>query len=408
MAFTSSNFMAAPGLYGTTGQLDKLDVSDVLAAILLKDTATLGQIAMSGSVKNIEHFWFEDSLNDAYASISLSMDADNSCAIGYFSKLSSSASVLQVMRSGSLLRAEGYDMTYRAITASVCTSIVPHTSVTAAASAFEISVSVAMRFLVVGMPKADTATYSDDVSRIRTRRKNYTQVFERGIQIAETREHIDVYGVPDELKLQIKNRTYEIKRELNNAVVNGHPSGRTAVTPESEVRTMAGILSLIRNPAMATVRDANGYTIEDASGSGLTMTKINSLTEKIYSRGGFDDQSNCCIIVGPAQARVIALLEEQRIRKSSKELVVGSYANKIQTDLGFELDVVLDRWFPPDVLCVLDKSRVKLMPLAGDAWHMEKMAKTSRVQGYQLSGQYTMELRNPDEAHGMIIQLAWS
>jgi hypothetical protein len=409
MALASTGFMAAPGLYGTTGQLDKLDVSDVLAAILLKDTAFLGQIAMKGTVHNIEHFWFEDSLNDAYVSISLSMDAETTNPTGNFSKLSTSASIMQVLRAGTLIRPEGMDIVYEIINMTVTCSIRAHGSVTTAVSAFSVETSTATKFLIVGMPKPDTSTYSDDVSRARTRRKNYTQVFERGIQIAETREHIELYAVSDELKLQIKNRTYEIKRELNNCVINSRPysaTGPAAATPDIETRTMTGVLEMIRNPGYANTRTNNNCA--DASAGALTMSRINDLVEGIYSTGGFDEQSNCVCVVGPYQARIIALLEEQRIRRSSKELVVGSYANKIMTDLGFEIPVVLDRFMPPDILLIFDKSRGRLMPLKGDSWHMEKMAKTGRTQGYQLSGQYTIELQNPDEAHGMLYRLAFA
>jgi hypothetical protein len=169
---------------------------------------------------------------------------------------------------------------------------------------------------------------------------------------------------------------------------------------------MTGVLEMIRNPGYANTRTNNNCA--DASAGALTMSRINDLVEGIYSTGGFDEQSNCICVVGPYQARIIALLEEQRIRRSSKELVVGSYANKIMTDLGFEIPVVLDRFMPPDILLIFDKSRGRLMPLKGDSWHMEKMAKTGRTQGYQLSGQYTIELQNPDEAHGMLYRLAFA
>ena len=58
---TSTMFTSAPGLYGTN--LDKIDCSDILAAILLSDTSTLGQIPFKGTVINIKHSWVEDSLN---------------------------------------------------------------------------------------------------------------------------------------------------------------------------------------------------------------------------------------------------------------------------------------------------------------------------------------------------------
>lgn len=265
--------------------------------------------------------------------------------------------------------------------------------------------SLSTRFFVVGQPKTDEDTYSDDISKARTRRKNYTQIFERGIQIAETREHVDLWAISDELKYQIKMRTYEVKRELNNAVINGiaYAAANTA-SPDIGRHSMAGLIQLIRQPDLGSTNTDS--TTTDASSGALTISRINDLCKKIYDNGGFDDGSNCCIIVGPYQARIIALLEEGRIRRSSNELIVGSYANAVKTDMGFELPVVMDRWMPSEMLVILDKSRVSLMPLQGDTWHLEKMAKTGRNQGYQLSGQYTLELRNGCECHGLLINLA--
>jgi hypothetical protein len=85
---------------------------------------------------------------------------------------------------------------------------------------------------------------------------------------------------------------------------------------------------------------------------------------------------------------------------------VGYYRDIFLSDMGKELPIVLDRWVPPKTLIVLDRARVSLRALQGDAWHMEKMAKTGRSEKWQLSGQYGLEIRNPDACHGMIIHCA--
>lgn len=56
MALVSTNFMTGTGGYGTTlsGKLDKVDCSQVLSAVLLKDTALLGHIRMGAPAENIE------------------------------------------------------------------------------------------------------------------------------------------------------------------------------------------------------------------------------------------------------------------------------------------------------------------------------------------------------------------
>jgi hypothetical protein len=260
---------------------------------------------------------------------------------------------------------------------------------------------------VIGMPKPDIDSASSDIARVRTRRKNFTQVFERAIEITQTRKGMAVWAVPDELKYQIQARTYEIKRELNLSALLGYARASTTNTfsPDSEIRTMAGIQQLIRDPDLDSDYDDN--TVTQVSGA-LTESAINALCEKIYNRGGLDSKSNACIIVGPYQQRVISAFEKDRVRRDPDERRAGYYITKFISDMGYEFPIVLDRWCPNDKLFVLDKSRVALMPLKGDNWHTEKMAKTGRSEKWQLSGQFTLELRNADEAHGMLYDLSTS
>jgi hypothetical protein len=400
MALTSAQFMTATGLNSTN--LDKLDVSDVLAAILLKDTATLGQIKMEGTASNTRHYWIEDELNSATFQAMCSVSGSNEMFVDDVN-LSTTAEVMKVFRTNALVMPEGYGAAIYKVIAPGSATITVSTYGSASASVW-VELSTTQRFFVVGQPYRDIDDASSDVSVLRTRRSNVTQIFERAIEIAQTREHIDLYAINDELKHQIRMRTYEIKRELNIAVLLGKSS--PATMDNTERRSMAGLIQLIRDYDLdGTNEDDN---VSNASSGALTLTRINDLCKTMYDNGGFDDQSNCCIIVGPYQARVIALLEEGRIRKSSNELIVGSYANAVKTDLGFDLPVVIDRWCPSDTLIILDKPFAKLMPLQGDSWGLVKMAKTGRTQKYQLSGQYTVELRSSQARHGLIHNLAWS
>ncbi|MHC4278289.1 MAG: SU10 major capsid protein [Planctomycetota bacterium] len=406
MALTTSAWMAAPGLIADANQFDKLDVSDVLSAVLLKDTATLGQIPMKGTAKGVEHYWIEDSLN--FMAFSAQMSSGSATIEVDDADISTTAQLARVIRTGALLMPEGQEFVLQVIDH----SSVSITTTVLGSLAWTASLTATTRFFVVGQPYMDELDASPDISRGRTRRVNFTQIFERGIEIAETREHIDLYAVSDELKQQIKYRTLEVKRELNAAVLMGYTHLSVAAPVPGNLGlagrrvSMAGIIQFLRDPDFDSTNEDT--LVNNAAGGALTMARINTLTSDIYNRGGFESDSNCCVIVGPGQARVIALLEEQRIRKSSSELVVGTYANKIKTDLGFEMDVIVDRWCPADKLIVLDRNAVKLLPLQGDSWHLQKMAKTGRTTQYQLSGQYTLEIRNAEERHGMIYGLAFT
>ncbi len=76
MATTSTSFMAAPGGYGSilASKLDKIDCSQVLAAVLKADRQLLGHIKMGPAAQNIEFNWLEDELNavqfEGYTSVS--------------------------------------------------------------------------------------------------------------------------------------------------------------------------------------------------------------------------------------------------------------------------------------------------------------------------------------------------
>ena len=59
MALTSTAFMAAPGGFSATlsGKLDKVDCSQILAAVLKADKQLLGHIRMGPSATNIQVDW---------------------------------------------------------------------------------------------------------------------------------------------------------------------------------------------------------------------------------------------------------------------------------------------------------------------------------------------------------------
>ena len=229
------------------------------------------------------------------------------------------------------------------------------------------------------------------------------QVFERAVQITQTRKNMDMEAVVGELQLQIKRRTLEIKRELDMAIVRGYAYYSSSFTGDTELRTMAGLIQLIKDYDLDGTNETDAMIIQ-ASGA-LTQTRINSLAYRIYDAGGLDETSDPIIVVGPTQQRVIAAMEKDLRRVEQGERQIGYYRDIFLTDMGVEMPVVLDRWIPNDKLLILDRSRINIRPMAGDSWHMEKMAKTGRNEKWQISGQYTLEMKNADKCHGLLYDL---
>lgn len=393
---TSTAFMTAQGGYATTlaSKLDKVDCSQVLAAVLKADKQLLGHIPMGATAHNIEVNWIEDELNPAYVLGSMAASTSMVCAAH------GTASLQLIVRNGSVLAPNGVEFL-----AAIDVAVTANTVKTQVYGSTTFAAFTVTKCFVIAQPYKDIDDASEDISRARSKRKNFMQVFERAVQITQTRKGIDMEAVTSELQLQIKRRTMEIKRELDMSVVQGYmyTSGASTVSGDSPLRTMAGIIQLIKDYDLDTSANTDGMYI-DCDGA-LTQTRINSLAYRIYDAGGLDETADPIIVVGPKQQRIIAAMESDLRRVEQGERQVGYYRDIFLTDMGVEMPVVLDRWIPNDKLIILDRSRIALRPMAGDQWHMEKMAKTGRNEKWQISGQYSLELRNADCCHGLLYDL---
>ncbi len=393
MSLTSTAFMAGPGGYGTTlsTKLDKIDCSQVLRAVLLADKALLGHIRMAPPGTTLERNWIEDSLNPAYVTGASAASTAMHCS------LYTTASLARFLRNGALLQPNGTSLILQ-----VGAAITYNTLTTSSYGSTTYAAFTITKCWIIGMPYADIDDASNDMSQTRPKRKNFMQVFERAVQITQTRKNMAMEAVVNELQQQIKFRTMEVKRELDMSVIMGYAkvSGSDTVTGDSELRTMAGIIQLIRDYDLDTTNEDD--TVINASSSVLTVGYINSLAYKIFNTGGLDETADPVIAVGAKQARAIAAMEKDIRRVEQGERQVGYYRNVFLSDMGVEMPIVLDRWIPQDKLFILDRSRMGLVPMTGDDWHMEKMAKTGRNEKWQLSGQFTLELPNSDKCHGLI------
>jgi len=406
MAITSTIFMAAPGGFGSilASKLDKIDCSQVLAAVLKADRALLGHIKMGPVARNIEFNWLEDMLNEVvftgYASVSTSVTVSGFTGSASLAAVCRYLSIIQPRELKTGISSTGFIL-------QVTSCVGADTLYTQLYGSITFSVATgSCQWIVIGQPYGDSDDASSDISVIRTKKRNFTQIFERAIEISQSRKGMDMEAVTDELQYQIKQRTLEVKRELNITCLlgKGAVSGASTFTPDLDVRTTQGIIEYIRDPDLDQTREDT--TVTSLAGAALTIADLNALLYKIWDAGGLDETADPIIVVGAAQQRVIAAWEKELRRVEQGERQTGYYRDIFLSDMGLELPVVMDRWMPANTLLVLDRSRVALRALQGDAWHMEKMAKTGRSEKWQLSGQYGIEIRNPDACHGLLINCA--
>lgn len=375
MALAAAGGVASFDLTANTVQLD---LSNELAEIIRTDnTVFLSRLpAPAANAKQRTHYWNEDKLipNTATASGSLT----------------DSATTLNVttgqgvrFKVGSLIkdRAQGTTevMQVTAVSTDALTIVRGYGSTTgeAHASGWEI--------LIIAHARQEDQDMDEDDTQERTSVFNRTQISQRGLRISYTREKVDTAsgGIPSEFAHQTAYRLKEEMRSLDNSIINGI---RSDAPSDTAYGSMGGLIEYV------TASGGNSSsTAED-----LVETVVNDMAELIVNDAG--EVANGFLLVSPKQRRNVSLFDQAFRRGTFDQTKAGFYVEKFVTDMGYELEVVQDPWVPNDTIVVGDLAKVKVSALQGDEMRFEELAKLGRSMRGQVTGQYTMEIRNALEA----------
>jgi hypothetical protein len=359
-----------------------LDLSNELAEIIRRDnTAFISRIGISGEATETTHSWMEDVLNPNTATTP-------NTAAGFLDASETSLDVTAGQgvrfKIGTLFRdaAQGKTEVMQVTAISTDTLTIVRGYGSTSGETHGTSPSTGFSIQIIAHPAQESQDAPADESRVRTKVSNFTQIFQRGIQISHTMRSVLQAGVADEFTFQIARRMLEIERELDSSVVLGIKSADAG--SDSSYRSMGGLLEFVS----ASGGNTNS-TAED-----LTPTVINAMVKQIWDDGGNPN----FILVSGKQKQKISAFDQANRRSTFDSTVAGYVVDKFVSDLGFMLDVVVDPWMPDDTVVVGDYSKIRIVPLRNDAMRAEELAKTGRTWKAQVTGQYTAEFRNAKEA----------
>lgn len=353
-----------------------LDLSNELAEIIRRDnTSFLSRVGISGEASETLHSWMEDSLNANTATCAEALDNSETTldvATGHGARF----------KIGTLftLDVPGYTevMQVTAISSDALTIVRGYGSTSPAAG----TAGTSDKIKIIAHPAQEGQDPSADESKIRTKVSNYTQIFQRGINVSYTMRSVLQAGVADEYTYQVARRLMEVMRELDSSIVAGISS--VSQGSDTVYRSMGGLIEF------ASQAGGNINTTSEA----LTLSVVNGMCSDIWSDGGVPN----FILVGGKQKRAISSFDQSARRSVYDSTVVGYVVDRIITDLGFVLDVIVDPWVNDDVAIVGDLNKIRVMPLRGSAMRAEDLAKTGASFKGQIYGEYTMEIRNAKEA----------
>lgn len=379
--------------YDYTANTDVRDVSDVLDAVYLADTPFINKIGWGAPANNKIIEWITDNIGYGYLIISngAAVASNASSFVVGTSGVGAVSLALRQIHTGTVLKynngsdkSKGY-MVVEDFSLGGGSVVFAYLSGTTQPA----DISDGATLFIVGSPVNEGSAPRQDSTRPRDIKSNKTQIFRQDVRMTGTRMAIEMYAVANELRHQITLRTKEYKRELERTAIIGHKDAGSS----TETQLMGGIYDFLK--------DESGSHI-DTSTTTLTETALNDLCNAIYDKGGEPNT----LLMGPTQARVIPTFERQRVRLEQDSRIAGFYVNKYLTDLGVTMDILISRWVPKNFAFVLDASKIKLRPLRGRKFILEKLGKKGDYVEYQLVSEVSLEFKGYNLGqHGMFVAL---
>lgn len=351
----------------------KLDLSEVLASILLDDNDFVSMIGISGeSATQTKHEWVEDALN----ATTIKQTAGNSFLSGSTATVIVFSANISRITAGTLMKdalsgkPEIVQVTgVNGVSATVTRGIGSTSAVAHASGA---------TWEIVSNPRPQGMAGPKDTSTARTDVYNYTQIFSKGVRITGTAIAIDHAGISKEDDYQVDLRLRELKRELDRACIMGVRLGNASSTVYTAMGGMIHFTSILNTTNYVTTAET------------LTPSVLNTLIKKCWDLGMYPDT----VLVGGVQKQKISTFDQEFRRSMMDTKRAGYTVEEFVSDLGINLNIIVDRWVPNDVCIVFEKARVKIMPLNGRSFFLEALAKTGDSNDWQIIGEYTMEVRN--------------
>jgi len=355
----------------------KLDLSEVLSAILMDDTDLVSMLGISDTVATqTKHSWVEDALN----ATTIVQTAGNSFLSGTTATVIVFSANISRITAGTLMKdalsGKREVVQVTAVNGVSATVTRGYGSTSAAAHASGAT------WEIIAHPRPQGMAGPKDQSTTRSLKHNFTQIFSKGVKITGTALAIEHAGISAEDEYQIDLRLRELKRELDRSCIMGMRVGEPSDTVYSALGGMIYWTSVANTTNLVKTSET------------LTPSVLNSLIKKCWDAGLNPDT----VLVGGVQKQKISTFDQEFRRSTLDTRRSGYTVEEFVSDLGINLRVVVDRWMPNDVAIVFDSSKVKIVPLKGRSFFLEKLGKTGDSDDWQIVGEYTMEFRNADAA----------
>lgn len=247
----------------------------------------------------------------------------------------------------------------------------------------------------VGRARIDGDDADDSPGTEITSSYNYTQIFQRTVNLSRSSLKKNRYGIANLEDYMINKFMDELMMDLARVPYYG---GRSAGTENSVARSAGGFKTFITgNVTYATSTAATGGTA-----LALTRKHIDDTFALIFADGG---DPNLILTTAWAQRKVNDFYEGFVSTERSEQLG-GVLIKKLQNPVsGKVVDIVVDRQCLSGQLWMLDSSYIAYYPY--DSFFYERLAKTGDSVKGEIIGEYGFVVANGDW-HGAVKEFSES
>jgi hypothetical protein len=227
-----------------------------------------------------------------------------------------------------------------------------------------VSASVVSR---VGRARIDGDDADDSPQTEVTSSTNFTQILQRSINVARTKQKMAQYGISDPMGYEIDKKMDELMMQLCKIPYHGY----RAVGAAGVARAAGGFRQFITTNST------------DVSSAALTRDHIDDLLQVIHAAGGDPD----LILCGSFAQRKINSFYEGFIETERSEAMGGNLISVLQNPIsGSSLEVLVDLHCPVDELWILESDKIAYYPF--DPFFFEDLAKTGDAMLGEVVGEY--------------------
>lgn len=362
------------------------DLSDVFSQMIKSVPLLISLIAVAGLATNTKHEWLEDAvgqlegaLNGAHTNVVTTLTMPSTSGF----------------KAGMVLRFEtaaGISVDEQAIVTAVASST-ELTVVRGYGGTTPIALTDGCRVIPIARPLGESTDPDPDPGNEPDTEYNYTQIFDRTAKLSKTHIHVKQYGIKSALNYQVDFQMGQLTRDMNNQIIYGRRVERT----ESSKGSFGGIQQYLEGG------------VEETTGGNISMDIVNNIFEEIFINGGMSNKY--VILAAPNQARRIsAFMTAADIPYGTDLGKVGHAVSRLVGDIPafngnpYEAYISVDPNLPKDRISVVDLNRLALTPLRS-LTDEDATPNGADYVARRLLGEYTMEVKNGQSAHGRALGL---